>query len=235
MKKILFSSLAIIIIISSLLIYSNMNTVAQSNKPKFEIKLPNPSRTGKMSLEEALAKRRTMRTYLDSAITKQNLAQLLWAAMGATSPQGKRTAPSAGATYPLDLYIVVGNVKDVPQGIYTWSNSSNNLLCQQNGDFRKNIADACHSQEFIIKAPINVIYVANWNRIKPRYEDRSEKYCDQEAGHSAQNLLLEAVTMNCGGCPIGAFDEKSISNILKLDSINQKPMYIITIGRLKSE
>lgn len=188
------------------------------------INLPPPKIKGKISLEECLKKRRSLRRFKNQPLSWDLISQILWAGDGITDEKrGFRSAPSGGATYPLNIYLVV------PTGIYLFEGEEHSLKLKIKGDFRSSLANAALGQSFIADAGLNVVLVAVYDRITSRYGKRGIQYALQESGHIAQNIHLQAVALNLGSVPIGAFDEKEVSKVMGLTSF-EIPVYIITVG-----
>lgn len=196
-----------------------------------EIKLPKPDFSGTMSLEESLYKRRTIRDYKNEPLTLQEVSQLLWSIQGITDLDwGLRTTPSAGALYPLEIYIVVGNIKNLDPGIYKYHPQKHSLIKTLDGDKRKELYTAALQQESIIQAPVNFVIAAIFQKTSIKYGSRAERYVWLEAGHAAQNLLLQATALNLGAVPIGAFYDNEVKETLRLQK-EEEPLYIIPTGR----
>lgn len=194
------------------------------------IKLSEPKLKGKMSLEEALLKRRSVREFATTPLTLQEVSQLLWAAQGITSPWGGRTAPSAGALYPLEIYLVAGQVKDLPSGIYKYQPKDHSLLRISEGDKREEIWKAALKQPWVKNAPVIFIFTAVYQRTTQKYGERGIRYVHIETGHAAQNLLLQAVALDLVGVPVGAFYDEVLKKTL---NIKEDPLYIVPIGKKK--
>ena len=196
------------------------------------IKLPEPKTKGEMSVEEALFKRRSIREYTSQSLNLEQVSQLLWAAQGITEPTlGFRTAPSAGATYPLELYLVVGEngVEKLEAGIYKYNPHEHNIILLLKGDFRKELMGAGLGQTWIGEAPINIVLVAIYERTTARYSERGIRYVHMEAGHVGQNIYLQATALKLGTVVIGAFYDEEVQKVLNLPK-EEKPLYIIPIG-----
>jgi SagB-type dehydrogenase family enzyme len=194
-----------------------------------EIKLPAPAKKGKISLEETLSLRRSVRAFKDDALTEAQISQLLWAADGlnaALETRANRTAPSAGAIYPMELYSMT---KD---GIYKYNPVSHSLKLIEAGDNRGELAKACLGQGCVKSAPLSIIIIGDYQKCAGKYKDRSKRYVDIEAGHIAQNIHLQAVAMELGSVPVGAFSDEQVKALLKLPD-NEDPVYIIPVGRPK--
>ena len=197
------------------------------------VELPSPETTGVMSVEEAIARRRSIRNYADEPLSLQDISQLVWAAQGVTEPAtGKRAAPSAGATYPLEVYVVVGTngVTGVAEGVYRYDPIKHQLENILRGDLRSSLADAALGQGWVREAPVNIVIAAVYERTTGRYGDRGTRYVHMEVGHVGQNLYLQAVARGLGMVVVGAFHDDQVRTLLQLPA-DQKPLYIIPIGR----
>lgn len=188
------------------------------------IRLPAPAQKGRMSLEETLARRRSVRDFTPLPLTEQELSQLLWAAQGITDSAGGRTAPSAGALYPLEIYVTTAS------GFYHYKPRGHSLTRRSDRDLRPAIFHAALEQEAIIHAPAVFVIAAVYERTAEKYgEARGSRYVHIEAGHAAQNLLLEAVDLGLGAVPIGAFYDAQVQRALSLPADHQ-PLYLIPVG-----
>lgn len=193
-------------------------------------RLPGPMRSGGPSLEEALWGRRSIRDYSKEPLTLQELSQLLWAAQGITDPRGLRTAPSAGATYPLEVYAVVGAVEGLGAGVYKYRPEDHSLLMVGEGDRRAELAEAALGQGWVRGAAIGIVIAADYGRTTSRYGERGVRYVHMEAGHAAQNLLLQAAALGLGAVPVGAFDDDGVAAVIGAPP-NERPLYVIPVGR----
>ncbi|MGA1824989.1 MAG: SagB/ThcOx family dehydrogenase [bacterium] len=200
-------------------------------KPLKRITLPTPTFDSNTSIEKALLKRRSGREYMDEALTIEEISQLLWAAQGITEPPFYKTAPSAGALYPLELYVVVGNVKDLSSGIYKYAPEGHELSLLLKGDTRKKIYEAALRQSPIRNAPAIIVFSAVFSKTRKKYGERGDKYVYMEAGHAAQNICLQAVSLNLGAVVIGAFIDKDLKEILYIRK-NAEPLYLIPVGKM---
>lgn len=186
------------------------------------IKLPDPVFTDR-SVEECIELRRSVRSYKDKALAIQQISNILWSAQGVTEDRyGFRSVPSAGATYPLVVYIAK------KEGLFRYIPESHGLKREINRDIRKDIANAALSQSFIDDAGAVIVIAAIYERTTQRYGERGVRYVHIEAGHCAQNIHLEAVALGLGSVPIGAFNDEKLSKLLKLE--REKPLYIIPVG-----
>lgn len=193
------------------------------------VRLPAPPAQSAMSLEEALAHRRSVREFAPAALTLSEISRLVWAAQGVTEPE-HRTAPSAGATYPLEVYLAVGNVETLSAGVYHYLPERHRLEVVSDGDFRLRLADAAVNQEWVSRAAMVVVIAAVFDRTAARYGKRAERYAHMEAGHAAQNLLLQATALGLGATPVGAFSDTEVSRLLHLPA-GEMPLYLIPIGK----
>jgi SagB-type dehydrogenase family enzyme len=193
-------------------------------------KLPDPKSRGIVSLEESLAKRRSVREYDNTPLSLEDVSQLLWAAQGITAHWGARTAPSAGALYPLEVIVVVGNVVDLPPGGYRYDPKGHELVGITVGDLRPKLASSALGQSVVRNAAIDVVFTAVYQRTTRKYGDRGTQYVHMEAGHAAQNLCLQATALGLGTVPIGAFDDEQVSRLLNLLK-DERPLYLIPVGK----
>ena len=194
------------------------------------IKLPPPRLTSGTSVEEAISKRRSVRQYKDSSLSLSDLSQLLWAAQGITdTARGLRTAPSAGALYPLEVYAVVGNVTGIAPGIYKYLCLTHELRTISLGDARKELAAAALGQGAITQAAVDIVWTAVYERCAKKYQERAELYVPIEVGHSAENVFLQATALNLGAVVMGAFYEDKVQAVLKSPK-DERALYIMPIG-----
>jgi SagB-type dehydrogenase family enzyme len=194
------------------------------------ITLPEPVYDSDVSLEQTLLARRSIRSYGDGALTLAELSQILWAAQGITDPSGKRTAPSAGALYPLEVYIVVGDVAGVPAGVYKYRPDSHTMARVGEGDQRQALSQAALSQECVQQGAIDIVIMAVYERVTGKYGDRGVRYVHLEAGHAAQNVCLQVVALKLGAVTVGAFDDADVKKILGA-AADEEPLYILSVGR----
>ncbi len=195
-----------------------------------KVKLPKPRYKSDVSVEEALLKRRSVRSYKKAPLTLEEVSQLLWAAYGITADWGGKTCPSAGATYPLVIYLVAGEVKDLKPGVYQYLPEEHSIKLILEKDVRKELMAAAWQQEYILNAPINIIIAANYERTTSHYGERGIRYVHMEVGHCGQNIHLQCETMGLGTVVIGAFNDKEVKKILK---IKEDVLYIMPVGKKK--
>jgi SagB-type dehydrogenase family enzyme len=174
------------------------------------IKLPEPRYDSQTSVERALQQRRSVRDYLDEPLTLAEVSQLLWAAQGITDPNGFRTAPSAGALYPLELYLVVGNMTDLAKGVYKYHSQQHELVKVSQEDQRRALAAAALGQSCVADGAVSIVIAAVYERTMRKYGQRGVRYVHIEVGHTAQNIYLQAVSLNLGTVIVGAFDDDRV-------------------------
>ena len=196
------------------------------------VKLPRPELEGKVSLEEAIARRRSVRRYRAEPLTLSQLSQVLWSAQGITAGGELRAAPSAGATYPLEIFAFVGKqaIDGLEAGIYHYEVDSHSLVCSQRGDLRRELARAALDQGFIVSAPVDIVICAIYTRTSYTYGRRGERYVHMEVGHVGENIHLQAVALGLATVEVGAFDDEEVRKVLDVEE-RIKPLYIMPLGR----
>lgn len=186
--------------------------------------LPSPAHTGKMSLEETLTHRKSIREFSSKPLTKEELSQLLWAAQGITRRWGARTAPSAGALFPLEIYVAL------QEGVFHYLPDHHRLARIREQDIRHQLAQAALDQNSVQTAPAVFVIAAVYERTSKKYGNRAERYVKMEAGHACQNLLLQAISQGLGAVPVGAFQDEKVKQTLHLPA-DHEPLYLIPVGR----
>ena len=194
------------------------------------IKLPGPKYDSSTSVEEALLKKRSVRVFKEGPVMLAELSQLIWAAQGMTDPRGLRTAPSAGALYPLELYVVAGDVNGLPQGLYKYVPGRHELLGLSKGDWRKDLCNAGLGQSSIRRAALVLVLSGVYERTTAKYGERGIRYVHMEAGHAAQNVYLQAVPLELGTVVIGAFQDEEVKRLLKMGA-GESPLYKMPVGK----
>ena len=195
-------------------------------------KLPPPVLKGKASVEEALARRRSIRHYSTKALPLPFLSQILWAAQGITDSDGVfRTAPSAGALYPLELYVVVrkGGVEDLPAGVYHYQPGEHALGLVKEADLSADLEEATWGQEIVKAAAASAVITGVRARIAEKYGTRGTQYMYQESGHVAQNIFLQATVLGIGTVVMGAFSEAAVRRVVGAGA-SERPLYIQPLG-----
>jgi SagB-type dehydrogenase family enzyme len=197
------------------------------------INLPKPNQDGSMSLEKAITLRRSRRKFLPQPLTLEQIGQLCWSAQGQEPGARYRTAPSAGATYPLELFAVTAD------GLFHYEPAKHTLEKLTGRDLRSELASAAWGQQFIKDAPLTLLFAAEFARTTNHYGKRGVRYVYMEAGHAAQNVHLQAEALGLGSVAVGAFDDPSVNNVLSLPAAtrshrgepdNLEPLYMVIIG-----
>ncbi|MDP3483518.1 MAG: SagB/ThcOx family dehydrogenase [Sulfuricella sp.] len=192
--------------------------------------MPQPRTDGPVSVERALKQRRSVRDFSAAALSLDEIGQLLWSAQGVTHPEGLRTAPSAGALYPLELTVVVGNVTGLSAGVYRYDPAGHVLTPLAAGDRRADLARAAFGQSWMQKAPALIAFGAVEARITRKYGQRGNLYVHIEVGHAAQNVFLQAEALGLGAAVVGAFDDAAVAAVLQMPK-EEKPLYLMPVGK----
>jgi SagB-type dehydrogenase family enzyme len=188
------------------------------------VSLPPPRREGRLPLEQAIYRRRSVREFSGKPLSLEDISQLLWAAQGMTSGDGKRSAPSAGALYPMEVYIITA------EGFFHYLPERHALGLVREGDLRGSLCQAALEQDAVHQARLVMVITAVYARLEFKYgRDRGPRYVHMEAGHIAQNVHLQAVALGLGSVPVGAFNDRQVQTVLGLPS-DQVPIYLIPIG-----
>jgi SagB-type dehydrogenase family enzyme len=196
------------------------------------MKLPKPKTHGEVSLETAIKRRRTIRSFTSRPLSLEQCSQLFWAAQGITEDRGyKRAAPSGGALYPMDIYAVVGEncVKGLEGGAYHYDPKSHTVSLVSEGDLRNKVAGAALSQTWMATAPLNILITAEYYRITGKYGKRGVRYAIIEAGHIGQNILLQSEAMGLGAGIVGAFNDEKVRRVINIHP-NHEPLLILPVG-----
>lgn len=201
-----------------------------SGPSQSEIILPHPSHSG-LSVEEAISSRRSVRAYSNSGITLSELSQLLWAAQGITGEGGLRAAPSAGALYPIEIYVHPSRVEGASCGIYRYVPDGHRLVLAREGEFSDALCRASLGQRPVCDAAAVFIFAAKRERVAQKYGENAEAFIAMEAGHISQNILLESVSLGLGAVPIGAFSRESVDELLGINGKGEGSLYINCVGR----
>lgn len=243
MRFIIGTGIAIIItiiIISGAIIFELLEDEIEEEMPvtiekelyEVIVDLPVPAKDSETSIEEALLRRRSVRDYTGEPLTLSEVSQLLWAAQGITAPAwGGRTAPSAGATYPLEVYLVVGDVKNLPVGVYRYEPEGHRLVRVLESDKRVELSRAALGQAWVREGAVSIVFSAVYERTTRRYGDRGIRYVHMEVGHAGQNVHLQAVSLNLGTVVVGAFHDEEVKRVLNLPD-DEQPLYIMPVGRV---
>jgi len=194
--------------------------------------LPNPNFKGEASLEEAIKSRRTIRDFRSDPLTLQQLSQLLWAGSGITDEGGfKRAAASAGALYPIDLYIFAGQngTPGLDAGVYHYHPQGHKISLLKAGDLRRDLAQASLGQMWMARAPITILIAGEYERCSRKYRQRGIIYTYIEAGHIGQNIFLQAEALGFGAGIIGAFENQSVAEVAGIPA-QHDPILLMPVG-----
>jgi len=193
------------------------------------IALPEPIAHEGLTLADALDKRRSVRGYAKRSLTLAQVGYLLWAAQGTNDPTGLRTAPSAGALYPLELILVAGDIAGLDSGVYRYRVQPHSLELIAAGDYRTRLANAALGQAWIAHSAAVLVVTAVYERSTRKYGHRGKRYVHIEVGHAAQNALLQAAALGLGATVVGAFDDAAMAQLLELPA-SERPLYLLPVG-----
>jgi len=233
--SIIILSLLILLLLTpdSYILASRQEGEAQQTPAK--VKLPQPTYTGKVSVEETIKRRRCVRSYLSKPLTLSQVSQLLWAAQGITGGRDYlRAAPSAGALDPIEMYLVVssGGVDKLDAGVYHYLPKPHSIEAVKKGDYRGKVVAGALVQQWIGEAPVILIVTADYARTTRKYGERGIRYVHIEAGHVGQNIFLQAGAMDLGAGIAGAFSDRLLSKVIGLPS-ELTPLLIMPVGYKK--
>lgn len=210
--------------------YSILMTKSLSPPAVSALALPEPRTKSEVSLEQCLWKRRSIRSYADAPLSLAVVSQLLWAAQGITAEGYLRTAPSAGALYPLEVYLVAGNVDGVAAGIYHYRPERHELVLIKAGDLRPELTRSALGQDCVGDAAAMILFAAVYARTSGKYGQRAARYVHMEAGHAAQNVCLQATALGLGTVTAGAFADDEVKRVMALPD-NHDPIYMLPVGQ----
>jgi SagB-type dehydrogenase family enzyme len=211
----------------SLVLAMSLPTMAMETGQR--IPLPAAASGGEMPVEEALEQRRSIREFSRDGLELEDVSQLLWAAQGVTGRRGYRAAPSAGALYPLEIYVVAGDVAGLSPGVYRYRPEKHDLVLITDGDRRKPLASAALDQGWVRRAPAVLVIAAVYERTMAKYGERGRRYVHMEVGHAAQNVYLQATARGLGTVMVGAFDDDEVREVLGLPA-DHEPLGIMPVG-----
>lgn len=206
-----------------------MSCAASSMEREQPIALPEVELGGEMSIEEAINERRSVRGFSRDSLALGEVSQLLWAAQGVTGRRGFRAAPSAGALYPLELYLVAGDVEGLSPGVYRYRQSKHDLVPVASGDQRRRLAKAALDQDWVRRAPAVLVITGIYRRTTGKYGQRGRRYVHIEVGHAAQNIYLQATARGLGTVMVGAFDDDEVREALGLPE-DHEPLGLMPLG-----
>jgi len=197
------------------------------------IVLPTANMDSSMSVKQAISERRSVRAFKNEPLTMQELSQLLWSAQGITNKsKGLRAAPSAGALYPCELYIVVGNVADLAAGVYKYVIGKHELVKISDGDKRTELASVSLSQMWIATAPATIVVVGIIERISRKYgKAHAPQYVHIEVGAIAENVYLQGRVLGIGTTFVGAFDDNNLKRLLGAPA-DEEPFAVLPLGKI---
>jgi SagB-type dehydrogenase family enzyme len=201
-------------------------TATRSDEP---VLLPPPACDGATSVEAALAARRSQREYQATPLTQAEIGQLLWAAQGVSGERGQRTAPSAGALYPLEVYLIAGRIDGLSAGVYHYLPAKHALLRTIEGDRRAALSRAALDQEALQQAPATIALVAIYERTTGKYGERGVRYVHMDVGAAAENVCLQAEALSLGTVYIGAFQDEQVQDVLHLPD-DWHPLTLLPVG-----
>jgi SagB-type dehydrogenase family enzyme len=205
----------------------NMEKRADSSRL---MRLPKPKLHGDISLEKALGGRRSVRDFVREPLKLKQVSQILWAAQGETSRDGGRTAPSAGAVYPLETYLVAVDVQGLEAGVYHYRPHGHELVRIAGEVQRERLAQAAEDQLWVSDAAAMIVLCGVYGRMTRKYGEVGRVYVHMEAGHVVQSVSLEAVVLGLGSTVIGAFHEEQVRRILRAPK-RRVPLCLIAIGK----
>lgn len=192
------------------------------------IHLPEPAIIGTISVEEAMQNRRSIRSFSNIALSPAELSQLLWAAQGMTEGS-HRTTPSAGALYPLEIYVAIAKVKSISPGFYHYMPETNSLQYIGDGEIKLSIPHIAYNQDWIAQSAADIIIAAEYSRTEGKYGKYAKKYVHMEVGHAGQNVYLQAYALGLGTTIVAGFDNDKMKDML---NISYEPLAIMPVGRL---
>jgi SagB-type dehydrogenase family enzyme len=230
-KALLTIAIFSIVSLFTILLHTMGNESPQRYGSTDTVKLPEPKNNSKVSIEKALFERRSVREYKDRSLTLAEISQLLWASQGITDLRGGfRTAPSAGALYPLEVYVVTGNVDNLSDGIYKYKPHGHELVRVVKGDKRAELCAAALGQPSVKNNAAVIVIAAVYERTTGKYGERGIRYVHMEVGHAAQNIYLQSVSLNLGTSVVGAFDDRKVKKVMNMPD-EEQPMYIMPVGK----
>lgn len=200
---------------------------------KPQMKLPEVTCLSESTLYEVLKSRKSIREYSHKPIRREMLSFLLWASAGISRKEGGyefRTAPSAGALYPIETYLVVNRVEEIASGVYHYNIRSHALELLKEGEYAVQTGKAALGQPMCLEAPVVFIWTAVFQRMKWKYGQRAYRYIYLDAGHIAENLALAAVSLGLGSCQIGALFDEEVNQLIGVDGTQESVIYMSVAG-----
>jgi SagB-type dehydrogenase family enzyme len=200
----------------------------KSLSPGESMKLPDPKFKSTLSVEESLLNRRSVREFGEDSLSIEQVSQLLWSAQGITSKWGGRTSPSAGALYPLEIYVLVGKVKGIKTGFYHYKPDKHSLTLKNDKDLREKLTKASLDQGEILVAPVTLVMAAVYEKTTKKYQQRGMRYVHMEVGSAGENIYLQCESLGLGTVFIGAFEDEEVKEVL---GISEEPLGIMPVGK----
>ncbi|MBL0156756.1 MAG: SagB/ThcOx family dehydrogenase [Bryobacterales bacterium] len=211
------------------LVSSALRGLRAKSAPSVRTALPAPSLEGTVPLETCLRQRRSVRDYTEQPLSLQQASQLLWAAMGATNPAGLRTAPSAGAVFPVRAYVMAANVEGLTAGFYSYDVDRHDLSLLARGDKRRRLEKAAADQQCVGQSALLVVLTGYYRRLLREFGEGSQRLAAMEAGHIGQNFSLQATALGLGSIGLGKFDPTSLKMLLPIPQ-DEEPLYLLLAG-----
>jgi len=225
------TALILTVLISFFMFQAALSASAEQPSSPKTVTLPAPSLKGSFPLNRAMSERRSLRQFKSSAITMEELSMLLWACQGQSDDKGHRTAPSAMASYPLELYVMAGNVSGLSPGVYRYFSKGHQLGRIAEGDRRAAFVDSAVSrQQWIKGAPVIFLITCVHERVTAKTGETGKPFVYAEVGLAAQNLFLEAVSLSMGGTYVGGFVPEKVKSFFSLPS-DEEPAAVIPVGK----
>jgi SagB-type dehydrogenase family enzyme len=224
MKSLLLTAAAVVVLLGS------CQVVSQGHR----VSLPEPVLRG-LSVEEVIAGRRSVRSYREDSLSLAEVSQILFAGQGVTGERGGRglrSAPSAGGTYPIELYLVANRVAGLDPGVYHYVPEDHSIDLVKAGAHGDILSRACLGQSMPKTAAISIVMTAVRERTTSKYGQRGIQYIHMEAGHVSQNICLQSVSLGLGAVPVGAFDDHAVDRVLGVDGENERSLYVNCIGKI---
>jgi len=229
--KILLKGIVIIAVFSFFYVSLLNAAGGEMMSDESKIVLPKPRYKSAVSVEEAILKRRSVRNYIDKSLKIEDISQLLWSAQGITDERRKfRAAPSAGALFPLEVFLVVGNVSSLEDGIYRYDPFNHAITKLIEGDYRNDLSLAALGQSCVKNGAISIVFAGVYDRITKKYGERGIVYTYMEAGHAAQNVYLQAEALGLGTVVVGAFMDDKVKKVIGMKE-KETPLYILPVGK----
>lgn len=200
-------------------------------KDALRVQLPPPA-AGAMTVAEAIAARRSIRRFADRPMSLEVLSRTLLSAAGITGSgrMDHRAAPSAGALYPVETYVIVTNVDTLSDGLYHFQVADSSLALIREGDFSLQIYEAANEQDWVGASPVTLVFTARFNRVTQKYADRGYRYAYIEGGAIAENVYLQAASLGLGTVLVGSFNDDALNEFLGVDGLNEAALLIMPVG-----